>query len=135
MADEGKGNVLLVDDDKFLVEMYGMKFSSGGYQVRACISVDDALEALHGGFVPDCILFDLTMPGKDGFALLKALTDEKLARGAALIALTNQGDDAEKAKAAEMGTDRYIVKATMIPSEVVTAVGEEISKKKKPPAA
>ena len=47
------------------------------------------------------------------------------------IALTNQGDDAEKEKAGSLGVDRYIVKASMIPSEVVTVVEEEVAKKHK----
>jgi DNA-binding NarL/FixJ family response regulator len=60
---------------------------------------------------------------------LQAIRDEKLAQGAKLIALTNQSDDAEKNRAQELGADHYIIKASMIPSEVVAAVGEQIAKK------
>src|SRR3989344_5556046 len=124
-----KGNILLVDDDKFLVDMYGMKFTSNGYQVQACLSVHDALEVLRGGFAADCIVFDLVMPEQDGFSFLQAVANERLAPSAILIALTNQSDDSERAKAEELGADRYIVKASMIPSEVVSVVGEEIQKR------
>lgn len=129
MSEQTKKNVLLVDDDKFLVDMYSMKFSSSGYQVQACLSVDDAIEALRNGFAPDCILFDLVMPERDGFSFLQALASEKLAPNVALIALTNQAGDGEKKKAEDLGVSRYIVKASMIPSEVVKVVEEEISKK------
>ncbi|KKW47632.1 hypothetical protein A3C21_03385 [Candidatus Kaiserbacteria bacterium RIFCSPHIGHO2_02_FULL_59_21] len=125
-----KGNVLLMDDDKFLVDMYSMKFEASGYRMQACLSVAEALEALRAGFRADAIVFDLVMPEHDGFFFLQALLKERLTRGAALIALTNQGEDPEKAKAESLGVDRYIVKASMIPSEVVAAVGEEIAKKK-----
>ena len=114
-----KGNILLVDDDKFLVDMYSVKFTSSGYQVQACLSAHDALEALRGGFSE-----------QDGFSFLQAVANERLAPSAILIALTNQSDDSERAKAEELGADRYIVKASMIPSEVVSVVGEEISKLK-----
>ena len=56
------GNILLVDDDKFLLDMYSMKFVQEGYSVQACLSGRDAIAALKAGFAPDAILFDLTMP-------------------------------------------------------------------------
>ncbi len=114
--------ILLVDDDKFLLDMYAMKFSKSGFEVHACLSVKDALETLKHGFAADAIVFDLTMPEMDGYALLQALHDEKLGEGAKKIVLSNQATDAEKAKATELGAEEFLVKATMIPSEVVEKV-------------
>ena len=131
MSDTQKNLVLLVDDVKFLVDMYSQKFTANGYQVQACLSAHDALEALKQGFKADAVVFDLVMPELDGFAFLEALKKEALAPGAALIALTNQSNDPEKERAERLGVDRYIIKASMIPSEVVAVVGEEIPKKKK----
>ncbi len=131
MTDATKGTILLVDDDKFLVDMYSMKFTGQGYTVQACVSVDDALKVLREGFVPDAIVFDLVMPEHDGFAFLESLRKENLGTNAARIALTNESDDAVKAKVTELGADRMIVKASMIPSEVVYIVGEEISRRHK----
>ena len=125
-----KGRVLFVDDDKFLADMYGMKFSAAGYQVQSCLSTADGLEVLRQGFKPDVIVFDLLMPEKDGFSLLQTIEREHLAQGAALIALTNQSNDSERQTAEGLGVHRYIVKASMIPSEVVAVVGEEIAKRK-----
>ncbi|HEV3244877.1 MAG TPA: response regulator [Candidatus Paceibacterota bacterium] len=125
-----KGKVILLDDDKFLADMYSMKFTQSGYEVTACLSAQDAIAAIQKGFDPDAILFDLVMPGTDGFAFLESLKSGRLAERAVKIALTNQSDDGEREKAMHAGADRYIVKASMIPSEVVSAVGEEIAKKK-----
>lgn len=126
-----KGSVLLIDDDKFLVDMYAVKFSQSGYNVQATLSAAEGLKALHEGFPADVILFDLIMPEMDGFAFLEALHREKLAPTAVIIALTNEMNDAEQAKVLELGGSRYIVKATMLPSEVVNTVEEEIAKRKK----
>ena len=123
-----KRNVLFVDDDKFLVDTYGMKFTQSGYTFEGCLSANQALEIIRGGFSPNIIIFDITMPERDGFSFLEALRSGNLAAGAKLIALTNQSEDAEKKKAEELGVDRYIVKASMIPSEVVNIVGEEFAK-------
>ncbi len=128
MTDATKGNVLLVDDDKFLVDMYGMKFTAAGYAVQICLSAKDALQLLRGAYSPAVILFDITMPEIDGFAFLKTIADEHLAKDALKIALTNQSTEQEQAKAAELGAARYIVKASMIPSEVVNTVQEELAK-------
>jgi CheY-like chemotaxis protein len=124
-----KFSVLLVDDDKFLSDMYSMKFTAAGYNVHACLSVLDALKVLRGGFKPDAIVFDLIMPVQDGFDFLRSLISENLRKGASLIGLTNESDDAVKTKVVELGADRVVVKASMIPSEVVNVVTEEIAKK------
>jgi len=122
--------VLLLDDDKFLLDMYTMKFTHEGYAVHACLSVDEALALLKGGFSPDVILFDITMPVRDGFDFLQAVQNEKLGGRALKIPLTNQSSDAEKARAKDLGADDYFVKASMIPSEVVNKVGELLGKKR-----
>jgi CheY-like chemotaxis protein len=123
------GNILLVDDDKFLLDMYSMKFVQEGYNVQACLSGPDAISIVKGGFIPDAILFDLTMPECDGFQFLQLLTKENLAKTAVKMALTNQSTDAEKQKILELGADQFLVKATLIPSEVVNTVNTALSKR------
>jgi two-component system response regulator VicR len=118
--------VLMIDDDKFLLDMYALKFAQAGHQVKPCFSVDEALAELKGGFQPDAVVFDLVMPGKDGFDLLRTLGESKIVPNAKLIALTNQSSDEEKKKAEELGAHEYIIKATLVPSEVVTAICQVI---------
>ena len=126
-----KGNVLLVDDDKFLLDMYAMKFTHEGYTVHGCISVLDGLDALSKGFPADAVVFDLIMPERDGFAFLAEMRDRKLGTGAYKVALTNQSGEDDQSHAKELGADTCLVKATMIPSEVVNIVGAEILKRRK----
>jgi DNA-binding response OmpR family regulator len=126
-----KGNVLLIDDDKFLLDMYSVKFTQAGYTVHAALSVKAALDVLREGFAADAVVFDLVMPQENGFALLEQIRSEKFVPGACLIALSNQSDESEKRHTEELGATRFIIKASMIPSEVVAAVGEEIAKNKK----
>lgn len=126
----GKKSVLLVDDDKFLVDIYGMKFSHAGYQVQTCLSVNEALNALRKGFPADAIVFDLIMPENDGFSFLRQIALEHLMPNAMLIVLSNQSDPAEEQRAKELGADCYVVKASKIPAEVVSIVGDMIQKGK-----
>ncbi|PIR86270.1 hypothetical protein COU13_01925 [Candidatus Kaiserbacteria bacterium CG10_big_fil_rev_8_21_14_0_10_43_70] len=126
---ENKHNVLLVDDDRFLLDMYSMKFTQEGVNVQACLSAKDALGALRDGFQAHAVVFDLVMPELDGFALLSSIKEEHLAEDAVFVALTNQGEDEERKKTEELGADAYIVKASTIPSEVVNTIINMISAK------
>src|SRR6266853_3305908 len=112
-----KLTILLVDDDRFLLDMYVMKFQKSGMEIDSASNGTEALTKLRAGSSYDIILLDIIMPGIDGLELLKAIKEEKLLPNAVCIMLTNQAEDSEKAKA--MGVDGYIVKATSIPSEVV----------------
>lgn len=127
MADNKKYSILLVDDDNFLLQMYSLKFRAENFEVHTASSVKEALDVIRGGYTADAIAFDITMPEHDGFYLLETIRTEGLAKGAKLIALTNQQSEAEKAKALEMGAYEYIIKATMIPSEVVNTVRAALS--------
>ena len=129
MTDSTLHKIVLIDDDKFLLETYATKFQQNGFDVRACLSVKAGLQALRDGFPAEAVIFDVVMPEQDGFSLLEALRAEKLAPNAKRIALTNQSDDSEKKRAEDLGVSLYIIKASMIPSEVVHTVLEALTKK------
>lgn len=128
---DSKGSVLLLDDDKFLLDMYSMKFTKEGFTVQACLKADEATSALEGGFHADALLFDILMPECDGFQFLQRLAEKHLASDAIRVALTNQSNDEDRARALSLGADLYLVKASLIPSEVVSTVADAIAKKKK----
>jgi len=122
-------NILLLDDDKFLLDMYSAKFLQAGFHVESCARTADALALLRGVYDPVAVLFDLIMPEMDGFEFLAAIQTEKLAPHAILIALTNQSNDADRLQAEKLGAAKYVIKATMIPSEVVNMTKEVLAKK------
>jgi two-component system CheB/CheR fusion protein len=124
MEQDSKTNktVLLVDDDQFLRDMYALKFRERGFTVETSEGGSDALERLRGGLAPSIVLFDIVMPGLDGFEFLTRLKEEKLAEGAVTIALSNEGQGADVEKATSLGARGYIIKANTIPSEVVDKV-------------
>jgi CheY-like chemotaxis protein len=114
--------VFIVDDDKFLLGMYSLKFANNGYDVDTAVGSQAALEKLKSGFKPDVMLFDIVMPYMDGLELLKTVRDQKLAPGAIVIMLTNQSQSSDIERAKELSVDGYIVKASTIPSEVLHEV-------------
>ena len=124
-------SVILLDDDRFLLDMYTKKFGDEGYIVQSCLAVHEVIAAIEGGFKPDAVIFDLIMPQEDGFDLLRTFNEKGWSKDMVLIALTNQSAEEEQAKTEEMGADAYIVKATMIPSEVFAKVDSLITDRKK----
>jgi len=118
--------VLFVDDDTFLLDMYAVKFTKGGYEVKTADSPASAIKLLEDGYVPHIILADIVMPGMDGLDFVNAVKKDKLAPQATIIMLTNQGSSDDISRAKKLGVDGYIVKATTIPSEVLAYV-EKIS--------
>lgn len=113
--------VYLVDDDRFLLDLYAVKFKSAGHEVSTFGSGEDLLAALHKADTkdPDVILMDLIMPGIGGFGALEAIRKEHLAKNAKIIILSNQGQTSDIEKAKQLLADGYIVKASAIPSEVL----------------
>ena len=130
MSDENKQiKALLVDDDRFLLDMYSLKFKKSGIDIDTAANSASALDKMKSGAKYDVVLLDIIMPGMDGLELLKTIREEKLVPEASFVMLTNQADDFEKAKA--LNIDGYIIKATMIPSEVVSKVMEVYKNKHK----
>lgn len=126
MTESTQTTIMLIDDDKFLLDMYSVKFTQAGFLVSSHFSTQEAIAALRGGEKPDAILFDITMPGIDGFGLLQTIQTEKLAPQAKLIALTNQSSEEDRKRGEELGAHRYVIKASMIPSEVVNMVKDAL---------
>jgi len=129
--EEIKYNVLIVDDDKFLLDMYALKFNNLGHHAVAVFGPNEALEKLRNGESPDALILDIIMPVMDGLELLEIIRKENLAPQSTVIMLTNETDPAKIEKAKSLGSAGYIVKATMIPSEVVSEVIRILKENKK----
>lgn len=112
--------IYLVDDDRFLIDLYAVKFRAAGHEVNVFSSGEELLAALRKADVkaPDVILLDLIMPGVGGFGALEAIRKERLAQGSKIVILSNQGQDSDIERAKKLLADGYIIKASAIPSEV-----------------
>jgi CheY-like chemotaxis protein len=123
--------ILFIDDDSFLLDMYSLKFSKAGYEVKVANSTDLALKLIRDGFTPDVMLVDVVMPGMDGLELVATIRGEKLLPSTVIIMLTNQSASDDVARAQKANVDGYIVKATSIPSQVLQEVEKICASKKK----
>lgn len=124
-----KYKILLVDDDKFLIDMYSLKFQENDFIVETVFGGEEAVNKLKEKKDFDIVLLDLIMPGMDGFELLENIRNQKLAENSAVIVLSNQGQKEDVDRANQFGVDGYIIKASTIPSEVLHTVVKIADKK------
>jgi CheY-like chemotaxis protein len=122
MSTDTKRKVLLIDDEKFLLEIYSIKFHKRGFDVFVCNSADEGVKALQNGYEPDVILFDITMPYKSGYEFLEELKYLHLGKHSLKVALTNESQAAEMDRTKELGADAHLVKAKYTAGEVVDEV-------------
>jgi PAS domain S-box-containing protein len=81
LADQGAGSgkpcVLLVDDDPIVRDVLRLSLEDAAYTVHTAESGAAALAWLEAGQPMDIIVSDLTMPGMDGLALIRAMQERR----------------------------------------------------------
>lgn len=102
--------LLLVEDDKFFREFYAFKLKEKNIEVEQAGDGEEALAKIPQ-FKPDLILLDLIMPKKDGFELLKDLSnDPEMSRIPVLVFSTlGQQKDVDRAK--QLGAKGFVNKS------------------------
>jgi two-component system response regulator AtoC len=119
--------ILLVDDDAFLRDMYAMKFEQCGHDVDVADGPAAAFRILEQKKNFDVILLDMIMPAMTGVELIEEIRSKFPDVKAKCIVLSNQGQQEDIDEAMEVGAVGYIIKAEEIPSDVVKKV-EKLSK-------
>jgi CheY-like chemotaxis protein len=114
--------VMIIDDDTFILNMYKIKFTKEGFNPTLATNGQEALDIIHGGFIPDIVFVDLIMPIMGGIEFLENIRKEKLIPNTPIMVLTNQSQVSDIDTAKNLGVKSYIVKATTIPSEIVDEV-------------
>lgn len=122
--------ILIVENDKPLLDMYAAKFSEAGFEVEPSFGGMDALSKLEDGFRPDVILADLEMPVMGGLEFLREVRAKNLTPGAKIVVLSDLGEKEDMEKAAALGISGHVVKSAATPTEVVERVREIIDGEK-----
>ncbi len=120
-----KLKILLVDDDQFLITLYQKKAEGMNVELHTATSGQEALDMLTAGLVPDVMAFDVTMAGMSGLELLKTIKEKNIAPNAKKVVLSNTTDDAAVLEAKDDGATKFIVKASLLPSQVMDELIKE----------
>ena len=101
--------LLVVDDNVDGAESLAMLLAIAGHEVRTAYTGPDALTAA-ADFRPDAVLLDIGLPGMDGYQVAQRLRQQPDLAGAALVAVTGWGSDADKRRAQDAGFDTHLTK-------------------------
>lgn len=118
--------ILLVEDDKSLREIYGVRLLAEGYDI---VSAGDGEEALAMAIKdrPNLIISDVMMPKISGFDMLDILRSTTETKDIKVIMMTALSSDDQRERGEALGADRYLVKSQVGIEDVVRTVHEVLA--------
>jgi FixJ family two-component response regulator len=111
-------SVHLIDDDAQILKALSRALSMAGFEVRTFVDAETFLDQ-HDPSLPGCVVVDLSLPGKDGFAVQRELD----ACGRPVIFLTGQGDIPASVRAMKGGALDFLQKPVDI-EDLLAAVDQ-----------
>ena len=122
-----KKTVLVVDDDQSLRQMYRARLEASGYGVIEATNGEEAM-ARAVEDKPSCILLDVMMPRVNGFDVLDILKTTPETKKIPVIILTALMQDEAKQRVVNSGAEACLVKAEVMPNQVVDTITAVLDK-------
>ena len=102
-------SVLVVDDEPNIVLSLEFLMRQAGFDVRIARDGDAALAAV-AERIPDLVLLDLMIPGRDGYEVCQAIRSNPACAGTKIVMLTARSREVEREKGMALGADDYVTK-------------------------
>ncbi|HYA96978.1 MAG TPA: response regulator, partial [Methylomirabilota bacterium] len=101
--------VLIIEDDRDIVELVRYNLTNEGYQV---VSAQDGTSglAMIKKSAPDLLLLDLMLPKLSGLEVCREIRRDASLNRLPILMLTARGDEADRVVGLEMGADDYVTK-------------------------
>jgi len=113
--------ILIIEDEKILIEMYRDKFTQAGFEVLLAGEVNEGLK-LAEKEKPDLILFDILLPRKNGISFLQELKKYPQISSIPVVVFSNFDDPKTKTEAQKLGAKDYLIKTNYTPQEIVEKI-------------
>ena len=116
-------NILVIEDDRFIGEMYVRSLQHEGYTVDWVVDGHDGLVAATSKPY-DLILLDIMLPEMRGPEILKALrgNGQDKVPNVRIIVMTNFDQDTESRLAMQHDVDAYLIKAEITPRRLIEII-------------
>ena len=112
--------VLIVEDDKDIVELVRYNLEKEGYQTAVAADGLTALSTLRRA-PPDLVLLDLMLPKLPGLEVCREIRRDQSLNRLPILMLTARGEEADRVVGLEMGADDYVTKP-FSPRELVARI-------------
>jgi two-component system phosphate regulon response regulator PhoB len=128
-----RGRILVIDDEKDLIELVRYNLEKEGFVVRSAQDGESGLEAARKES-PDIILVDLMLPGIDGLDVCRSLRSDSRTARIPLIMLTAKSAEADRILGLELGADDYVTKP-FSPRELIARIKAVLRRTSSPKTA
>lgn len=116
------GEVLLIEDDRIIGEMYALRLRQDGWRVKVAGSGEEGI-AEASAMPPDLILLDIMLPGMDGLEVLAQLRKSPATAQLPVLVLSNSpGLHASRRRAEALGIAGWRIKSDTVPSVLAAEV-------------
>jgi len=102
-------SIYCVEDDSSIRELIIYTLNASGFSAVGFESSDSFFPVLEAS-LPDLVLLDIMLPGKDGMEILRMLRESSVTKDIPVILLTAKSDRIDKIKGLDSGADDYITK-------------------------
>ena len=99
--------VLIIEDEEEMLQNMKQTLEKEDYLVETATDYDSAFLKI-GVYEYDCILLDISLPGKNGLEILKELKKRRISDGVIIVSAKNSLDD--KLEGLHLGADDYLPK-------------------------
>jgi two-component system, cell cycle response regulator DivK len=101
--------ILLIEDNPMNAKLASVILRTSGYTVSTASDATEAERSLEEG-LPDLILMDLGLPGKDGYTLTREIRRRPETAHIPVLAVTSFAMKGDERKAREAGCSGYLTK-------------------------
>ncbi len=121
-----KGKILVIEDKRQVLINIETILSEEGFEVISAINGEAGINLAKKN-TPDLIICDIAMPGKDGYTVLREISNNEITKAIPFIFLTAKVEKEDIRKGMKLGADDYILKPFTI-EELISSVNTRIKR-------
>ena len=121
-----KNNILIVEDEHDIREIYSEVLSATGYKVSQAPDGEIGFQKIRDEHW-DVLLLDIMLPGRDGLKILKQIKENPELKKGSVVALTNLNSENIIQEAFAQGADGYLIKSEITPDKIIDEISKILS--------
>ncbi len=122
-----KKKLLIIEDDVSLIDIFKTAIDDKKYNVIIATEGDEGVKKAVAE-LPNGIVLDILLPGKNGFDVLIELKNNSKTKKIPVIILSNIGQEEEIKRGLQLGADDYMIKADFTIDQVLNKIDQLVKK-------